>query len=97
MEELPFRALIKHLDGDTSDPNALKAQIGRQVIGTNEHSVCNFEKVFLDHLPRLANEIIKKNSTDQKYLYEKHNAIQSGKCPPFLKKEILVLWIILGF
>lgn len=87
MNELPLRALFKRLDGETSGPKAFKGQIGKQLAGVNERSICDFEKVFSDHLPVLPNNVVKDLSTDQKYLYEMCHAIQSGKCPPSLGKR----------
>lgn len=85
MNELPFRALFKHLDGETSGPKAFKGPIGRNLAGVNKLPVCKFKQVFSDNLPVLPTDIIKDLSTDQQYLYEICHAIQTGKCPSSLQ------------
>lgn len=87
MNELPLRALFKHLDGETSGPKAFKGQIGRMLKATNEVAVSDFERVFSDNMPVLPVDIIKDLSTDQKYLYEICHAVQTGYCSASLQKK----------
>lgn len=87
MNELPFRALFKHLDGETSGPKAFKGPIGKILAGVNNIPVCKFKQVYSDNLPVLPEDIIKDLSTDQQYLYEMCHAIQSGKCSSSLQNK----------
>lgn len=74
--ELPLRHLITHLDGRTSGPHGLTGAIGSKLEHCEELPVVNFERIS-SNLPRMNNEE-HDLSTDQKYLSEIVQAIESG-------------------
>lgn len=84
--ELPLRHLFHHLDGATTGPKSFSGLIGKQI---DNHSltnlpVDNFEQI-IGNLPVLSE--LNDLSTDQKYLYEMCQAIESGHCSAGLAKR----------
>jgi hypothetical protein len=81
--ELPLRALLKTLDGQTRGPYTFAGPIGSLLHDCEKAAVVDFEAIETD-LPQIdASEL----STDQQYLYQICNAIKEGNCTASLAKK----------
>lgn len=76
--ELPMKALFCEVDGSTVGPKSFSGSIGKSLEGCENLGVTNFKRIFTDDMPILPPEIVRDLSSDQKYLYELIDAIQSG-------------------
>lgn len=83
--ELPLRAIFTTLDGTTTGPNTFTGPIGKSLENCESMPVTNFKRIFTDDMPVLSKEILKDLSTDQLYLYEIIDVIQTGKCSSSLQ------------
>ena len=86
MNELPLRHLLIHLDGVTHGPNSFSGPIGKQLKECNmpDLPVVAFQPIEGNVLPNIdPNEL----STDQKYLLEICQAINTGQCNSDLGKR----------
>lgn len=74
--ELPLRHLLAHLDGPTSGPRAFSGPVGKALANCELQPVTTFEKIESE-LPQIQVEIL---SSDQRYLLEICQAVNSGIC-----------------
>jgi hypothetical protein len=72
--ELPLRHLIQNLDGKTTGPRGFAGPIGNQLHKCETLNIEEFTPVVVD-IPFVN---VKDLSTDQKYLFEIHQAISNG-------------------
>lgn len=77
--ELPLKTLIIKLDGKTTGSNSFSGPIGKELENVCDLPIVNFKRFSaakpLDNIPE---EVFKKLSNDQKYLYKVVNALISG-------------------
>lgn len=75
--ELPFRHIFQHIDGQTAGPKSFSGPIGQQLTGCEKLPVVQYESVdcFIPDVDR------KTLSKDQQYLLDISKAIKSGHCP----------------
>ena len=86
--ELPFRALVRKLDGGTSGPLSLKGPIGSSLgEELTEEPVVNFRSIPNPDFPTVAEEDSYELSKAQRYTYRMCHAIMSGEMPPGLADE----------
>lgn len=86
--ELPFRALVRKLDGGTSGPLSLKGPIGSTLTDKlTEEPVVNFRSIPNPDFPTVAEEDSYELSKAQRYTYRMCRAIMSGVMPPGLADE----------
>ena len=86
--ELPFRALVRKLDGGTSGPLSLKGPIGSTLTDElTEEPVVNFRSIPNPDFPTVAEEDSYELSKAQRYTYRMCRAIMSGEMPPGLADE----------
>ena len=86
--ELPFRALVRKLDGGTSGPLSLKGPIGSSLgEELTEEPVVNFRSIPNPDFPTVAEEDSYELSKAQRYTYRMCRAIISGEMPPGLADE----------
>ena len=86
--ELPFRALVRKLDGGTSGPLSLKGPIGSTLVeDLTELPVINFRSIPNPDFPTVAEEDSYELSKAQRYTYRMCRAIISGEMPPGLADE----------
>ena len=76
--ELPLRHLIQNLDGKTMGPRGYNGDIGKQLNNCENLPVISFQPIYSE-LP--LSLYLGDLSTDQKYLYDMHQAIASGTMP----------------
>ena len=77
--ELPFRALFKHYDGNTSGPHSFKGPIGRELSeDLTKKPIVKFARVKNDSFPKLSDEVLCDLSHDQSYFYDMNLAIIDG-------------------
>jgi hypothetical protein len=81
--ELPFRHLLQHLDGETTGPRAFSGPIGKDLSACEQLPVKKYEKIEAS-LPTVN---LIELSTDQQYLWEISNAVSEGHCPHVLSKR----------
>ena len=86
--ELPFRALVRKLDGGTSGPLSLKGPIGSTLTDKlTEEPVVNFRSIPNPDFPTVAEEDSYEVSKTQRYTYRMCRAVMSGVMPPGLADE----------
>ena len=93
--DLPFRQLVKTLDGKTTGPSEYTENIGEQLANCEKHLVCDFDAIDTE-MPLLSGEVKNQLSCDQKYLHEIVAAVETQVmflCE--LQTYIQVKWIIL--
>ena len=81
--ELPLRHLMGKLDGKTSGPKGFSGDIGKSLDGCERKEVVEYETIPSD-LPDVNREDL---STDQKYMYDIHQAVVKGECSPDLARR----------
>lgn len=81
--ELPFRHIFKHLDGETSGPKAFKGKIGRKIgESVSNLPVENFEPIPVEDAEKFHEHYSGLDlSKDQKYILNIWYAVSSGKFP----------------
>lgn len=80
--ELPLKALITKLDGDTSSSKSYSGPIGKQLADVDDTQIVHFKKFYdAEPLEEIPDHVYKKLSNDQKYLYNIVNALISGDFP----------------
>lgn len=72
--ELPFRHLFLHLDGDTTGPKSFSGPIGKKLAGCEKLPLVSFERVDCP-IPQVDRKVLSK---DQLYLFHISAAINSG-------------------
>ena len=89
MCELPWRAIVRELDGGTSGPSSLKGPIGSTFAeeDLSELEVVGFSKIPNPDFPVVAEEDGYELSKDQDFLLRISLAIISGDMPPGLADE----------
>lgn len=88
LNELPLRALIKHLDGATTGPTSLTGSIGKRLRDCEKLPVVTFDKINFSCSANL--DVNAKNlNTDQKYLYDICSAISNGTVSEQLKNRTI--------
>ena len=86
--ELPFRAIVRSLDGGTSGPFTLKGPIGSTLNeDLTELEVVPFKKIPNPDFPVVAEEESYELSKDQAYLYRMCHAIMNGNVPDDLANQ----------
>ena len=86
--ELPFRALVRALDGGTSGPFTLKGPIGSTLDeDLTELDVIPFKKITNPDFPTLEELVIKDLSKDQAYLHRMCQAVMQGEVPSDLANQ----------
>ena len=77
--ELPLRAIIRELDGETSGPFSLKGPIG-STLGEdlNELPIVSFKSIPNPDFPSVADDGIYELSKDQHYLHSMSHAVMDG-------------------
>lgn len=78
--ELPFKHLFEHLDGETTGPSSFSGKIGKLLPGCEKLPVQNFEAIESEEISVNKADL----SKDQQYLLDIVRAIQTGHCPPDL-------------
>jgi hypothetical protein len=81
--ELPLRHLIEKLDGKTSGPRGFTGVIGQQLDNCETLQPVAFEKIEVDEIAIVCDDL----STDQKYIFEVHQAISHGTCSQDLARR----------
>ena len=81
--ELLLRHLFSALDRKTSGPNSYTGAIGKNLKICEFMPIINFTPI-PSSLQEIDTSIIKNLSTDQKYLYEIHQAVSMGEVSPDL-------------
>lgn len=83
--ELPLKNLIQKLDGNTTSGKTLSGPIGKAIMNIVNPPIVRF-KTFNDAtLLTMPNDVYKKLSNDQKYLFRIVNALISGEFPDSLR------------
>ncbi|GBN01649.1 hypothetical protein AVEN_232770-1 [Araneus ventricosus] len=85
--ELPFRHIFQHIDGQTAGPKSFSAAIGQQLTGYEKLPVVDYEPIDCSILDIDRNLL----SKDQQYLFDISNAITWGHCAENLGNWTLVL------
>ena len=86
--ELPFRAIIRSVDGGTSGPFTLKGPVGSTLNeDLTELEVVSFKKIPNPDFPVVAEEQSYDLSKDQAYLYRMCHAIMDGHVPDDLANQ----------
>lgn len=85
--ELPLKQFFCKLDGATRGPGVFSGPIGKSMQNCETLEIKPFEKIYTDDIPVLHKSIRDDLSTDQKYLYDLIEAIQTGKCPAILANK----------
>ena len=76
--ELPLRAVFKHLDGETSGPRAFKGAIGRAIAEDIQTMNIEMFQPVAGKMPALPESVVADLSCDAKYLYKLSLAISTG-------------------
>lgn len=76
--ELPLRALLTKLDGNTTGPKTYSGPIGKRLPDVEQKPIANFEPITFQCLVNLE-KIAQNLSTDQKYLFDICTGISNGK------------------
>ena len=80
--ELPFRVLVRFLDGGTSGPFSLKGPVGKTLNeDLSQLKIVRFKKISYLFFPTVAENESYDLSYDQEYLYEMCWAITEGDIP----------------
>lgn len=74
--ELPFRHLFQHLDGNTTGPSTSKGPVGEKLVDCQKLPVVNFQSIDCQ-IPEIDRNVLSK---DQQYLLDISKAIKSGTC-----------------
>ena len=74
MNELPLRALVKSLDGDTTGPKSFTGPLGKLLMQADTMPIVKFDPIPSEPLSVVPNEL----STDQKYLFRMYEAVSIG-------------------
>ena len=74
--ELPLRHLVENLDGKTFGPRGFTGPIGKQLQNCRNNPIVKLERIHVE-IPTVD---YKDVSTDQKCLFEIHQAISQGFC-----------------
>lgn len=77
--ELPLKNLILKLDGGTTSARTLSGPIGKAITNIVNPSIVRFKKFDESTLLTLPDDVYKKLSNDQKYLFRIVNALISGQ------------------
>ncbi|GBO04945.1 hypothetical protein AVEN_48613-1 [Araneus ventricosus] len=85
--ELPFRHIFQHIDGQTAGPKSFSGAIGQQLTCYEKLPVVDYEPIDCSILDIDRNLL----SKDQQYLLDISNAITWGHCPENLGNRTLVL------
>lgn len=81
--ELPFRHLFQHIDGQTAGPKSFSGPIGQQLNGCEKSPPVAFEPIEV-FIPDIERKLLSK---DQQYLLDISKAIASGTCSEDLAKR----------
>ena len=73
INELPLRAFVKTLDGETGGPQIFVGPLGKLLSKAKAMPIMEFDAIPSEPLSALPNEL----STDRKYLYRMHEAVSS--------------------
>lgn len=86
LNELPLKKLIIKLDGETTGSDSFAGPIGKQLYNVCNLPIIGFKKFRkAKPLDKLPDEVFRKLSNDQKYLYNIINALISGEFSETLK------------
>ena len=86
--ELPFRAIVRHLDGGTSGPTTLQGPVGSTLNDDlTELDIASFKKIPNPDFPVVAEDDSHDLSKDQAYLYNICQAIMNGHVPEDLANQ----------
>lgn len=80
VNELPLRHIFHYLDGATTGPRSFTGEIGKAIQSCEKLPVVNFQAIPDISLPVLPAHVLDDLSSDQKYLYNICQALQSGNC-----------------
>ncbi|GBN48121.1 hypothetical protein AVEN_87101-1 [Araneus ventricosus] len=75
--DLPFRHIFQHIDGQTAGPKSFSGPIGQQLTCSEKLPVVDYEPIDCSILDIDRNLL----SKDQQYLLDISNAITLGNCP----------------
>lgn len=84
--ELPLKNLICKLDGPTTSAKTLSGPIGKKIMNIANANIVRYQKFDGAALLTLPDQVYKKLSNDQKYLFRIVNALISGKFPESLQR-----------
>ncbi|GBO45089.1 hypothetical protein AVEN_31582-1 [Araneus ventricosus] len=92
INELPFRHIFQHIDGQTAEPKSFSGPIEQQLTYYEKLSVVDYESIYCSILDIDRNLL----SKEQQYLLDISNAITLGHCPVDLENRTLVLsrWLL---
>lgn len=85
LNELPFRHLLKTLDGATKGPSTFSGPIGTAIQTCENLPLCEFEPItvqWVEEMPGMTDL-----STDQQYLLDICSAVSGGVCPLNLSRK----------
>ena len=74
MNELPLRALVKSLDGETTGHKSFTGPLGKLLMQADTMPIVKFDPIPSEPLSVVPNEL----STDQKYLFRMYEAVSIG-------------------
>ncbi|GBM51177.1 hypothetical protein AVEN_254593-1 [Araneus ventricosus] len=86
INELPFRHIFQHIDGQTAEPKYFTGPIEQQLTCYEKLPVVDYEPIDCS-IPDIDRNFLSK---DQKYLLDISNAITLGHCPEDLENRTLV-------
>jgi len=98
--ELPLRHLFEHLDGSTTGPRSFSGPVGTQLQYCETMPKVEFVPIE-SNLPVLPDSVVQDLSTDQKYLYDICQTLNSGNCDEALLhrnpgKLVMSRWLTLA-
>ncbi|GBN12255.1 hypothetical protein AVEN_245732-1 [Araneus ventricosus] len=85
--ELPFRHIFQHIDGQTAGPKSFSGPIEQQLTCYEKLPVVDCEPIDCS-IPDIDRNLLSK---DQQYLLDISNAITLGHCPEDLANRTLIL------
>ncbi|GBL98512.1 hypothetical protein AVEN_111632-1 [Araneus ventricosus] len=81
--ELPFRYIFQHIDGETAGPKSFSGSIGQQLTCCEKLPVVDYEPIDCS-IPDIERNLLSK---DQQYLLDISNAVTLGHCPEDLSNR----------